>query len=60
MMEKCEQSMEFTGFLGNEQLKTRLRGMFRREKTSHCYLISGPDGSGKHTLATLLAAACLL
>lgn len=57
MMEKCEQSMEFTGFLGNEQLKTRLRGMFRREKTSHCYLISGPDGSGKHTLATLLAAA---
>lgn len=57
MMEKCEQSMEFTGFLGNEQLKTRLRGMFRREKASHCYLISGPDGSGKHTLATLLAAA---
>ena len=49
--------MEFTGFLGNEQLKTRLSGMFRREKASHCYLISGPDGSGKHTLATLLAAA---
>ena len=57
MVEKCEQSMEFTGFLGNEQLKTRLSGMFRREKASHCYLISGPEGSGKHTLATLLAAA---
>lgn len=49
--------MEFYGFLGNEQLKTRLSGMFRREKASHCYLISGPEGSGKHTLATLLAAA---
>lgn len=57
MVEKCEQSMEFTGFLGNKQLKTRLSGMFRREKASHCYLISGPEGSGKHTLATLLAAA---
>lgn len=49
--------MEFYDFLGNEQLKSRLSGMFRQEKTSHCYLISGPDGSGKHTLATLLTAA---
>lgn len=49
--------MEFYDFLGNEQLKSRLSGMFRQEKTSHCYLITGPDGSGKHTLAALLTAA---
>jgi len=49
--------MDFQELLGNEQLKDRLSGMFRQGKTSHCYLISGPEGSGKHTLATLLAAA---
>ena len=49
--------MEFTELLGNEQLKQRLAGMLRQRKTSHCYLIAGPDGSGKHTLAALLAAA---
>ena len=49
--------MLFYDFLGNEQLKDRLSGMIRQDKSSHCYLISGPDGSGKHTLARLLAAA---
>lgn len=49
--------MEFYEFLGNEQLKSRLSGMFRQEKAAHCYLITGPDGSGKHTLAALLTAA---
>ena len=49
--------MLFYDFLGNESLKERLSGMFRQEKSSHCYLLSGPEGSGKHTLATLLSAA---
>ena len=45
--------MLFYDFLGNEQLKDRLSGMIRQDKSSHCYLISGPDGSGKHTLFRL-------
>jgi len=49
--------MEFYDFLGNEQLKSRLSGMFDQGKTPHCCLITGPDGSGKHTLAALMAAA---
>lgn len=49
--------MQFGGFLGNEPLKARLRASFDAGKTSHCYLISGPAGSGKRTLARLLSAA---
>lgn len=49
--------MGFDALLGNEDLKRRLSGALRRDKTSHCFLISGPVGSGKRTLARLLAAA---
>ena len=49
--------MGFEGLLGNEQLKNNLRASVNRGRASHFYLISGPKGSGKHTLAQLLAAA---
>ena len=49
--------MDFSGFLGNTDLKQRLSAAFRAKKTSHCYLLCGPDGSGKHTLAAILSAA---
>ena len=49
--------MDFSGFLGNTDLKQRLSTAFRTKKTSHCYLLCGPDGSGKHTLAAILSAA---
>ena len=49
--------MDFAGFLGNNDLKQRLSASFRTGKTSHCYLLCGPEGAGKQTLATLLAAA---
>ena len=51
--------MGFETLLGNEQLKENLTGSLRRGHISHFYLISGPSGSGKHTLAQLLAAAIL-
>lgn len=43
--------------LGNEQLKTGLVPALREDRLSHSYLICGPRGSGKHTLARFLAAA---
>ena len=51
--------MGFEGLLGNERLKENLRVSVGRGRVSHFYLISGPTGSGKHTLSRLLAAAIL-
>ena len=51
--------MGFETLLGNERLKENLRHSIDRDRISHFYLISGPEGSGKHTLAQLLAAAIL-
>ena len=45
--------------LGNDHIKNNLRASLSRGRISHFYLISGPEGSGKHTLASLLAAAIL-
>lgn len=51
--------MGFEGLLGNERLVSNLRSSINRGRISHFYLISGPAGSGKRTLARLLAAAIL-
>ena len=49
--------MSFEQLLGNDGIKRQLSAAVSRGKLSHSYLISGPEGSGKHTLARLLAAA---
>ena len=51
--------MGFDALLGNDRLKQNLTESLAKGHVSHFYLISGPEGSGKHTLATLLAAAIL-
>ena len=51
--------MGFESLLGNERIKDNLRVGLRRGRVSHFYLISGPEGSGKRTLARLLAAALM-
>jgi len=51
--------MSFETLLGNHRLKENLSGSLARGHISHFYLISGPEGSGKRTLASLLAAGVL-
>jgi DNA polymerase-3 subunit delta' len=51
--------MGFEQLLGNDRLKENLSRSLKRGRGGHFYLISGPQGSGKHTLARLLAAALL-
>ena len=45
--------MRLQGLLGNDGLKARLAA----GQLSHCYILEGPAGSGRKTLARLLAAA---
>jgi len=51
--------MGFDRLLGNDQLKENLIKSLQKGHISHFYLISGPTGSGKRTLAQLMAAAIL-
>ncbi len=51
--------MGFETLLGNDRLKENLAQSMAKRHISHFYLISGPEGSGKHTLAKLLAASVL-
>lgn len=48
--------MELRNFAGNEPLKRTLAGM---ERPPHAIIISGQKGSGRHTLAQLLAQALI-
>ena len=47
----------FPDIIGNLALRERLRDELLCEKLSHAYVLEGPAGSGKHTLALQLAAA---
>ena len=51
--------MGFESLLGNDRLKENLTASVGRGRLNHFYLICGPEGSGKHTLAQLLAAAAV-
>ncbi len=51
--------MSFSSLLGNQRLKDNLTAALGQGKLAHFYLISGPAGSGKRTLAKLLSAAAM-
>lgn len=51
--------MGFESLLGNDRLKENLAHSLSRGRNAHFYLISGPEGAGKKTLARLLGAAIL-
>lgn len=51
--------MRFADYLGQERLLADLRAALAREQIGHAYLFIGPEGSGRRTLAWLLAQAML-
>ena len=51
--------MAFETLLGNDRLKQNIVRSLSRNHISHFYLISGPRGSGKRTLAKLMASYIL-
>ena len=46
-------------FLGNEGVKAQLRGLIDGDRLPHALLIEGPRGSGRRSLARLIAAAAV-
>ena len=49
--------MGFSEFHGNAEAVHRLREMLARDRFPHGIILSGPAGSGKYTLATMVARA---
>ena len=47
--------MPFSDFYGNEEIITRLREMLGRDRLPHSIILAGPRGSGKYTLAQMIA-----
>jgi len=49
--------MPFSDFIGNTEVVTRLREMIARDHLPHAVILAGAKGSGKYTLALMLARA---
>jgi DNA polymerase-3 subunit delta' len=49
--------MPFSDFVGNPETLHRLREMLARNRFPHAVVLTGADGSGKYTLALMLARA---
>ena len=49
--------MKLAALLGNDTLKRRLSALQAKGKLTHSFLLTGPEGSGRHTLARILCAA---
>ncbi len=49
--------MPFSDFHGNSETVQRIREMLVRDRFPHGVILAGPAGSGKYTLATMLARA---
>jgi DNA polymerase-3 subunit delta' len=47
----------FSDFHGNSEITRRLREMLARQHFPHAMILAGPTGSGKYTLALMLAKA---
>jgi len=50
-------AVPFSSFHGNAEIVHRLRDMLARQHFPHAMILAGPTGSGKYTLALMLAKA---
>src|SRR5262245_9353639 len=53
----AELVMGFSDFHGNTEVVHRVRQMLARDRFSHGVILAGRSGSGKYTLATMVARA---
>ena len=51
--------MIFKSLIGNEDIKNTLGVAIKNSSFSHAYIIEGPKGSGKHTVARLASAGIM-
>ena len=49
--------MPFSDFHGNSDVIHKIRDMLARDRFPHAVILTGPAGSGKYTLATMIAGA---
>src|ERR1043166_5753995 len=49
--------MPLPHFYGNADVVHKLRDMLARDRFPHAVILTGPTGSGKYTLATMIARA---
>ena len=49
--------IQLSKIVGNASLKRRVSQDISNNTLSHAYIIEGPEGSGRHTLALNIAAA---
>ncbi len=49
----------FPALIGNSHIKNTLSSDLAAGKSAHAYILEGPHGSGKHTVARLICAACV-
>jgi len=49
--------MPFSDFHGNTDIVHKIREMLARDHFPHAVILSGPEGSGKYTLVTMIARA---
>ena len=49
--------MKLAALLGNDTRKQRRSARQAKGKLTHSFLLTGPEGSGRHTLARILCAA---